>query len=86
MKIIDETKGTIEYSDNAKLKCSHCGQIRMFSELLSENGHRFPDPGKNNQSWQSVYYYCPCDGKNVILFDSGDGTCIKVINGELVGS
>ncbi len=61
-----------------RIKCKNCGNELLVSELNAVEGHKFPIPYKTGSSWQSMYYYCPCNNKVVMVYDSGEGELILV--------
>lgn len=64
-----------------------CGKIRLIGELVYGEGHTFPLPQGAGQVVSS-YRYCPCDSKNALVYDPGDGNLVlsnpdivEVVNG-----
>ena len=56
-----------------RIKCKECGRVLLVSQLISEDGPKFPRPDKAGHVWQTKYYYCVCNNPGVKVYDPGDG-------------
>lgn len=72
----------MSYKKDDRIRCQECNKVLLFKELKDEKGHRFPVSYKVGSYWQTIYYYCPCNNKRVMVYDPGDGRDLILVNGE----
>ncbi|OGZ71206.1 MAG: hypothetical protein A2904_00520 [Candidatus Staskawiczbacteria bacterium RIFCSPLOWO2_01_FULL_33_9] len=73
--------GITVYEETNVIECPRCAKHLSFDDLVQKEGNSGCIAGKQ---WHSTYYYCVCNSEKVLVFDWGDGSHKRLINGTIV--